>query len=160
MALSDRSGHSHLSRKKIGDGSASLEASRQSLQNETLDVVIARMDDMPDATLSNLKFIKCDVEGHERKVFLGAEQTIRRHRPVVQFESMVSDDATSDIFSFFFSLGYSGVMFLGDKFLPHSNPDRLPHYKFGLGGHRDFLFFPPEAVGTIIPSELFHRFQV
>jgi hypothetical protein len=30
-----------------------------------------------------------DVEGHERNVFLGGEQTIRRYRPVVQFESTV-----------------------------------------------------------------------
>ena len=158
VALSDHGGHSRLSRQKIGDGSASLERSRQLLKNETLDVVITRMDDLPAATFSNLKFIKCDVEGHERKVFLGGEQTIRRHRPVVQFESTVTDAATSDIFRFFGGLGYSGVMLLGDRFLPHSNPDQVPHYKFGLGGHRDFLFFPPEAVGAIIPIDLFRRF--
>jgi O-antigen ligase len=158
VALSDHDGHSRLSRQKIGDGSASLEQSRQLRDNETLDVVTTRMDDLPDDTFSNLKFIKCDVEGHERKVFLGGEQTIRRHRPVVQFESTVTDEATSEIFCFFADLGYSGVMLLGDTYLPYSNPDQLPHYKFGLGGHRDFLFFPPEAVGTIIPIDLFRRF--
>jgi hypothetical protein len=123
-----------------------------------LDVVTTRMDDLPDDTFSNLKFIKCDVEGHERKVFLGGEQTIRRHRPVVQFESTLTDGATLDIFRFFCDLGYCGVMLLGDRYLPYANPDQIPHYKFGLGGHRDFLFFPPEAVGTIIPIDLFQRF--
>src|SRR5207253_1375276 len=132
--------------------------SRRRRESETLDVVTTRMDDLPDDTFSNLKFIKCDVEGHERKVFLGGEQTIRRHRPVVQFESTVTEEATTEIFRFFGGLGYSGVMLLGDTYLPYSNPDRLPHYKFGLGGHRDFLFFPPEAVGTIIPIDLFRRF--
>jgi O-antigen ligase len=155
VALSDHDGHSRLSRQKVGDGSASLEQSRRLDRNETLDVVTTRMDDLPDDTFANLKFIKCDVEGHERKVFLGGEQTIRRHRPVVQFESTVTDEATSDIFRFFGGLGYSGVMLLGDKYLPYSNPDQLPHYKFGLGGHRDFLFFPPEAIGSIIPIDLF-----
>ena len=117
------------------------------------------MDDLPEATFSNLKFIKCDVEGHERKVVFGhGEQTIRRHRPVVQFESTVTDEATSDIFRFFRDLGYSGVMLLGDDYLPYSNPNQIPHYKFGLGGHRDFLFFPPEAVGTIIPTGLCRLF--
>jgi O-antigen ligase len=158
VALSDHDGHSRLSRQKVGDGSASLEQSRRLHQNEMLDVVTTRMDDLPDDTFANLKFIKCDVEGHEHKVFLGGEQTIRLHRPVVQFESTVADEATSDIFCFFGGLGYSGVLLLGDKYLPYSNPDQLPHYKFGLGGHRDFLFFPPEAVGTIIPIDLFRQF--
>jgi FkbM family methyltransferase len=158
VALSDHDGRSRLSRQKIGDGSATLEQSRQLLENETLDVVTIRMDDLPEATFSNLKFIKCDVEGHEHKVFLGGEQTIRRHRPVVQFESTVTDEATAEIFGFFRGLGYSGVMLLGDDYLPYSNPDQIPHYKFGLGGHRDFVFFPPEAVGTIIPIELFRWF--
>ena len=158
VALSDHDGHSRLSRQKIGDGSATLEPSRQRLDNEKLDVVTVRMDDLPDATFSHLKFIKCDVEGHERNVFLGGEQTIRRHRPVVQFESTVTDEATAEIFRFFRGLGYSGVMLLGDAYLHYSKADQIPHYKFGLGGHRDFLFFPPEAVGTIIPTELFHRF--
>lgn len=158
VALSDGDGHRRLSRHRIGDGSASLEQSRHVPGNETLDIVATRMDDLPDDTFANLKFIKCDVEGHERNVFLGGEQTIRRHRPVVQFESMVSDDATLDIFRFFCGLGYSGVMMLGGRYLHYSNPDQIPHYKFGLGGHRDFLFFPPEAVGTTIPIEMFRHF--
>jgi FkbM family methyltransferase len=158
VALSNGGGHRRLSRQKIGDGSASLEQSRHLRANQTLDVVVSRMDDLPERTFSGLKFIKCDVEGHERNVFLGGEQTIRRHRPVVQFESTVTEAATLEIFDFFLGLGYSGVMLLGDHYLPYSNPDRVPHYKFGLGGHRDFLFFPPEAVGSIIPMPLFRRF--
>jgi hypothetical protein len=27
-----------------------------------------------------------------------------------------------------------------------------------LSGHRDFLFFPPEAIGTIIPHDLARAF--
>jgi FkbM family methyltransferase len=51
-----------------------------------LDVQVTRLDAMTDEIFRNLKFIKCDVEGHELNAFLGGEQTIRRHRPVVQFE--------------------------------------------------------------------------
>lgn len=157
LALSDRDGRGNLSRQKIGDGSASLEASRQ-LRGEVIDVATMRMDDLPEETFANLKFIKCDVEGHEISVFLGGEQTIRRRRPVVQFESTVADGSASEIFRFFGRLGYSGVMLLGGKYLPYSNPDQVPHYKFGLGGHRDFLFFPPEAIGTIVPIDLHKSF--
>jgi hypothetical protein len=42
--------------------------------------------------------------------------------------------------------------------LHYANPDAVPHYKFGMEGHRDFLFFPPEAIGTTIPSDLSRRF--
>jgi hypothetical protein len=98
------------------------------------------------------------VEGHECKVLLGGEQTIRRYRPVVQFESTVTDQRTQDIFQFFRGIGYSGVLLLGNRYLHYSNPDRVPHYKFGMTGHRDFLFFPPESIGTTIPKNLSRQF--
>jgi FkbM family methyltransferase len=158
VALSNLDGQKQLSRQRIGDGSASLEASRRQDQNESLDVSVTRLDALPDDMLSNLKFIKCDVEGHELDVFSGGEQTIGRHRPVVQFESTVTDQRTGEIFQFFRDLGYSGVLLLGDRYLHYSNPDRIPHYKFGLEGHRDFLFFPPESIGTTIPLDLSRMF--
>ncbi len=158
VALSDLDGEMSLSRQSIGDGSATLELPRRRNEDETLNVQVTKLDTIGDETFSKLKFIKCDVEGHELKVFLGGEQTIRRHRPVVQFESTVTDQRTEDIFQFFRGLGYSGVLFLGNKYLHYSNPEGVPHYKFGMGGHRDFLFFPPEAIGTTIPLHLSRQF--
>ena len=79
---------------------------------------------------------------------------LQRFRPVVQFESSVDDAQTPQIFQFFRDLGYSGVLLLGDSYLPYANPDNVAHYKFGLTGHRDYLFFPPEAIGTTIPQSL------
>ena len=76
----------------------------------------------------------------------------------MQFESVVTDPRTSELFQFFRGLGYSGVLLLGDSYLHYSNPDGCPHYKFGLEGHRDFLFFSPEAVGTTIPKSLSEQF--
>ena len=160
VALSDLDGEMSLSRQRIGDGSATLELPRRRSEDETLDVQVAKLDTVADETFSKLKFIKCDVEGHELNVFLGGEQTIRRHRPVVQFESTVTDQRTQDIFQFFRGLGYSGVLLLGNKYLHYSNPESVPHYKFGMGGHRDFLFFPPEAIGTTIPLHLSRQFPL
>jgi FkbM family methyltransferase len=158
VALSNSEGSMTLSRQRIGDGSATLEAARRRNSDVTLDVQVTRLDDIADESLLNLKFIKCDAEGHELNVFLGGEQTIRHHRPVVQFESTVTDPKTQDIFQFFRGLGYSGVLLLGNEYLPYANPDGVPHDKFGMGGHRDFLFFPSEAIGTTIPSDLSRRF--
>ena len=158
VALSDLEGQKSLSRQRIGDGSATLEATRRRKTDATLKVQVTKLDTIADETFSKLKFIKCDVEGHERNVFLGGEQTIRRYRPVVQFESTVTDPRTQDIFEFFRDLGYSGVLLLGNTYLHYSNPESVPHYKFGMGGHRDFLFFPPEAIGTTIPFNLSRQF--
>ncbi len=144
----------NLARDRVGDGSASLETSRHRAGQDRLDVPVKRLDALPDDLLANLKFIKCDVEGHERSVFRGGEKMLRRFRPVVQFESSVDDPQTPQIFQFFRDLGYSGVLLLGDSYLPYANPDNIPHYKFGLAGHRDYLFFPPEAIGTTIPQSL------
>ena len=83
VALSNSDGSMNLSRQKVGDGSASLELARRRSTDATLDVQVTRLDAMPEETFRNLKFIKCDVEGHELNVFLGGEQTLRRHRPVV-----------------------------------------------------------------------------
>ena len=158
VALSDSDGTMNLSRQRIGDGSATLEVTRRRSTDATLDVQVAKLDTVADETFSKLKFIKCDVEGHELKVFLGGEQTIRRYRPVVQFESTVADQRTQDIFRFFRGLGYSGVLLSGGAYLHYSNLDTAPHYKFGMSGHRDFLFFPLEAIGTTIPFHLSRQF--
>jgi FkbM family methyltransferase len=155
-ALSNAAGMALLARQRIGDGSASLQPDRYREGSETISVPVAKLDDVEN--LSNLKFIKCDVEGHEQKVFLGGEKTIRQHRPIVQFEAVAME--APELFSFFLDLGYSGVMLMGGQYLHYANPDKVPHYKFGQGGHRDFLFFPPEAVGSTIPLSISRQFPV
>jgi FkbM family methyltransferase len=153
VGLSDCEGHAMLGRQKIGDGSASFQNSRHRNGGEILTVPTIKLDTI-ERDLSNLKFIKCDVEGHELNVFLDAEQTIRRYRPIIQFEA-IPDDAR-DVFDFFLSLGYSGVMMLGGRFLNYTS--REAHYKFDAARHRDFLFFPPEAIGMTIPSRVYRQF--
>jgi FkbM family methyltransferase len=143
FALSDRVGAAQLSRKRVGDGSASL--SRHI--GAAIEVELARLDDI--GPISNLKFIKCDVEGHELEVFKGGERLLRTFTPVVQFESTA--DEIGPLEEFFTGLGYAGVMFLGNRYAELSDIRKVPHPKFGFGGHRDFLFFPSSAIGTIIP---------
>jgi FkbM family methyltransferase len=48
------------------------------------DVPVVPLDDF---NLPSLKFLKIDVEGYEREVLLGAEETIRRCRPFVYVEN-------------------------------------------------------------------------
>jgi FkbM family methyltransferase len=78
VALSNSDGSMDLSRQSIGDGSATLELARRRSTDATLDMQVTRLDATTDEIFRNLRFIKCDVEGHELNMFLGGEQTIRR----------------------------------------------------------------------------------
>jgi hypothetical protein len=69
VALSDLDGQRSLSRQRIGDGSATLETTRRRNTDATLNVQVTKLDTIADETFSELKFIKRDVEGHERNVF-------------------------------------------------------------------------------------------
>ena len=52
---------------------------------EELDVRVERLDDVLPEGIQPV-FVKIDVEGAEEEVILGAQETLRRHRPVVAFE--------------------------------------------------------------------------
>ena len=72
-----------------------------------------------------VRLIKIDVEGHEEKVLIGAEQTIRRNNPIVLFEQHREDfcnDSTASI-DLLKSYGYVNFAVIEDrppllKFLP------------------------------------------
>jgi FkbM family methyltransferase len=75
-------------------------------------VPMHRLDDL---SIDNVGFIKIDVEGHEESVVIGAEQTIRRCRPVllIEAENRHRDGAVEKIMRRLESLGYNGF-FLDD----------------------------------------------
>ena len=54
--------------------------------------------------LTNVTFIKMDVEGHELEVLKGAEQTLRQNRPILLVE--VLEESRTAVFAFLASLGY------------------------------------------------------
>lgn len=72
-----------------------------------------------------VRLIKIDVEGHEEKVLIGAEQTIRRNRPIILFEQHKEDfcnDSTASI-DLLKSYGYVNFAVIEDwppllRFLP------------------------------------------
>ena len=72
-----------------------------------------------------VRLIKIDVEGHEEKVLIGAEQTIRRNRPVILFEQHKEDfrDGSTASLDLLKSYGYVNFAVIEDwppllRFLP------------------------------------------
>lgn len=61
-----------------------------------------------------VRLIKCDVEGHELDVFVGAERTLREHRPSVLFECEarhLRGVSMQDVFAHLNGHGYQGTFF-------------------------------------------------
>ena len=76
--------------------------------------------------LSNISFIKIDVEGHEKQVLEGSLETIRSNNyPKILFESWDPLDESdfkfklrTDLFEFIISIGYTKIIKLShDMFL-------------------------------------------
>lgn len=78
-----------------------------------VECTTATIDDfMRDSKISQLDFIKCDVEGAELLVFQGGIETIRQHKPIV-FSEMLRKWAArfnyhpNDIIALFVGAGYA-----------------------------------------------------
>ncbi len=76
---------------------------------ETYDVEIRTLDDF---ALTDVRFIKADVEGSEREVLDGARQTIARDRPVILLELLAGTHADPGSYSAAIceSFGYDAVI--------------------------------------------------
>jgi FkbM family methyltransferase len=164
LALSDRSG-SALLHFPVHDGHpidalASLEGNGTQKQDSCV-VSLSTLDELLEGE-RRVSFVKCDVEGHEQRVFDGATRTFGRDRPIVfaEVEQRHRADPIENTFAFFAGAGYCGWLvvegglrpleefdvvrhqlgFLGDRFVPYAMPDGYVY---------DFLFCPP---GTMPPS--------
>jgi FkbM family methyltransferase len=85
---------------------------------------VKALDSVIDET-ETVRLIKIDVEGHEEKVLIGAEQTIRRNKPIILFEQHKEDfrDGSTASIDLLKSYGYVNFAVIEDwppllKFLP------------------------------------------
>lgn len=143
IALSSAGGMAPLNRISPGDGGASLEPDPPF--SDPLMVPTVSLDEvLLHEGVTAVDFIKCDVEGHELKVFEGAVGTMEKCRPLIQVEVRIEADDARTLFELFESFSYIGVMVLDGEFPDYKHYRSLPSKKFGLKGHRDFIFTPKE----------------
>lgn len=87
-----------------------------------------------------IKFIKCDVEGHELDVFKGAYEILLRDKPCLLFECHHEEAGKGEIFSFLKKLGYDGF-FLHRSDLIHYSKFREYPCRKKTESHRNYIFY-------------------
>ncbi len=129
---------------------------------EVVTVEVRRLDDVLPADVAP-SWIKCDVEGHEHDVLLGARQTIARARPVmlVEVEQRHRVRPIADTFDLVESWGYRTYAVCDGALVPRAAVDLERVGRAGAaeplaeslaGGYvNEFLFVPAERS---LPAEL------
>jgi FkbM family methyltransferase len=99
-------------------------------QSERITVVAKTLD---DCAFSDVSFIRINVAGHELEVLKGAENTIKRDKPVmiVEIEQRHLDFLMSRVFERMSTLGYSAYFLSGRRLRPYSEfsyeRDQMPY---------------------------------
>ena len=133
VALSSAPGEITLFRP--GDGpspAASLVGASLPPGPRSLPVKVDTLDRcLPEwAPGSRLRLLKCDVEGHEPDVFLGARDTLRVHQPAILFECEVRhlrSGSVDDVFAYLAGLGYRGRFFWHGEWVDVARFDARVH---------------------------------
>jgi FkbM family methyltransferase len=110
-------------------------------------------------TLSDVSFIKIDVEGHEEAVLAGAVQTIAANRPVVLIESedRHNTGAPKRVADWFSALDYKGFFIKAGRLMPVAVLMPADTEPAGLAGGtyiNNFIFIPREDGGLIASTKI------
>lgn len=132
IALSDNSGEATLFIPIGGKGRYSNQ--RASLSRENADkfgevhVKTARLDDL---NLSNVGFMKIDVEGFEQEVVEGARETLKRERPtmLIEIEERRTKRPIEEDVARIEAHGYTCKVLLDGKLVPFSQMDADKHHR-------------------------------
>lgn len=71
----------------VASGASSMADLRELSTTKVIEVEMKRLDDV-SIKFDNVEFIKCDVEGSEYFVYQGAEETIKKYKPVIFSEML------------------------------------------------------------------------
>lgn len=159
-ALSDQSGTAKLSvpapRGKPIEALGSLQSRPAAPNVEVVEVPTTTADSAIGGS-SSIGLVKCDVEGHEHEVLLGAKGLLRRAKPIllIEIEQRHRARAVSETFDLLSIMGYEGYMLTLGGLRPLADFDTERHQLSLIADDpstpsppeeyvHDFVFLPPE----------------
>jgi FkbM family methyltransferase len=156
VALSDRSGEMSLfvPRALGPDAQSTLDAAHRLEDSEEVRVALRPLDDYH---LTDVGFLKVDVEAHEAEMLDGASKTLERCRPVVliEIEQQFHETSISTIFDRFEAFGYAGWFRSQERWRPLAEFDierdqlRTAQHPKSVDYVNNFVFTPDgHAPGT------------
>jgi FkbM family methyltransferase len=125
----------------LGGASLPPGARGREVDVDTLDDVLARL-----GVEQPVRFLKCDVEGHELEVLLGAREALREHRPriLVECEARHAPERrVEDVFRHLEGLGYGGSFFWRGERLEVARFDAASHQLEGRRPYANNFLFEP-----------------
>ena len=164
VILSDHEGQGELRYPAGGYMSATIaESNSAALESgRVIETVIAPMKTLDSFNLTNVGFVKIDVEGHEEAVLHGGLKTLRREMPnlMIEIEERHAPGSLDRVSTLLDDIGYSGFYLDGQQLLPVAqfDPRRDQVRQNGKVGKyiNNFLFFPRERAAGLLASALQH----
>ena len=143
FALSDHTGEATLFIPLSDTGKRQNNIAGLDQQDRSADEVKIPCKRLDDEGLTDISFIKIDVEGHELSVLRGGERTIRRERPTLLIEINGGPDTlnASEVFALLDAWDYIVLQHFRGKLMHYSQvPEtgRLPW-------HRNYICLPRRA---------------
>jgi FkbM family methyltransferase len=158
VALSDHPGEGVLRYPAGGYMTATIADSNVSAMQSgsVVETAKAPMRTLDSYQLTNVGFIKIDVEGHEEAVLHGGLETLRREMPnlMIEIEERHASGSLSRVSNLLSELGYSGFYLTRHALLPlkefdSSRDQRVDGSKTGEYIN-NFLFFPNGSAERVL----------
>jgi FkbM family methyltransferase len=155
VALSDREGQTTLRVPSDRPWQSTVEASNPLVGRVGITEIAVKRATIDSFEITNVGFMKVDVEGHEREVLAGATKTIDRDRPnvLIEVEERHRPGALHSVFEFFSKRRYEGFFLLGGELVGlagfdptiHQVPEHLDVDNRRIGVYiNNFVFVPRE----------------
>jgi FkbM family methyltransferase len=160
VILSDREGQGELKYPAGGYMSASVaESNSAALESgRVIETVVAPMRTLDSFHLTNVGFVKIDVEGHEEAVLHGGLETLNREKPnlMIEIEERHAPGSLDRVSTLLTGIGYLGFYLDGEQIKPMAqfDPHRDQVRQNGKAGKyiNNFLFFPSDRAAGILES--------
>jgi FkbM family methyltransferase len=160
VILSDREGRGELKYPAGGYMSATIaETNSAALESgRAIETVVAPMTTLDSFSLTNVGFVKIDVEGHEEAVLHGGVATLMREKPnlMIEIEERHAPGSRDRVTTFLHDLGYCGFYLDGKQIMPIAqfNPRSDQVRQNGKAGKyiNNFPFFPRDRAAGIVES--------